>query len=36
MTERHRLDAIDGINTVYTFEMNNARHVNIIKAALLK
>jgi hypothetical protein len=38
MTERHRQDAIDGMKySIYcTYEMSNARYVNIIKVALLK
>jgi hypothetical protein len=34
MTEQHRQDAIDGVNTVYTCEMSNVIYVNMIKVPL--
>ena len=34
MSERHRLSIV--YNTVYTYEMSNARYVNIIKVTLFK
>ena len=36
MAERHRQDAVDGIEySIYTYEMNNVGYVNIILGSIV-